>query len=102
MSRILVIIQNMDVEQVATVEELIVGKAQLETVDSGYQSLGIETPEWVIDKLGETDREINSRVRGELQRRLRAAKARRAALRTREEQRSGLDSEIAELEKKLG
>lgn len=102
MSRILVIIQNMDVEQVATVEELIVGKAQLETVDGGYQALGIETPEWVIDKLGETDREINSRVRGELQRRLRAAKARRAALRTREEQRSGLDSEIAELEKKLG
>ncbi len=102
MRNFLIVFQGMEVEEVPNVEELILAKAQLKTMDDGYQDLKLETPEWILDKLAETSREINNRVQGELQRRLRNAKARRSALRTADEKRKDLDDEIAALESKLG
>ena len=102
MSRILVVIENTDVEGIGTVEELLLARNQLKVVDDGYQELSLVTPEWVTDKMSEISIEITSRVRNELQRRLRAAKARRSALRTADEKRKDLNVEIQELEGKLG
>lgn len=87
--------------EILGVEELFVAQAQLHTIDAGYQELKLDTPEWVTDKMGDIDREITNRMKGELLRRLKAAKARRAALKTPEEKRGELDSEIAQLETML-
>jgi len=95
------ITQTSDVTEVDTVEDLLLGRNQLRVIDQGYQDLKLEPPGWVIDKLTEIEREITIRVKGELQRRLKLAKARRATLRTQEEKREAADAEIAELEKML-
>lgn len=83
------------------IEDLILARGDLAKLDAGYQELNIETPEWVTDKLALVNKEIIDRNRGELQRRLKAAKARRAGLATAEEKRAGLDAEIAALEQSL-
>jgi len=83
------------------IETLLLSKAQLKTIDDGYQELKIETPEWVLDRISEVSMEINQRVRGELQKRLRNAKSRRSALRSADEKRKDLDVEITELEGKI-
>lgn len=101
MSRILIVLENTDVANVSTVEELILSQAQLQTIDAGFQNLKLETPEWVTSKLEDVNHEINLRVRSELMKRLRAAKARRSATLSRDERRQLLDAEILELEGKL-
>ena len=93
-------LQNLLVDGIS-VEDLILAKAALTTLDAGFQELGIETPEWITDKLNLVSAEIISRNRAELQRRLKAAKARRAGLATVDEKRRALDDEIAALEQKF-
>lgn len=100
MSRILIVLENTAVDNVK-LEELMLAKEQLRVIDSGYQELKMDTPEWVTDKFSEVTHEINSRVRAELMRRLKAAKARRSGLMTADERRKMLDDEIAELEAKV-
>ena len=89
------------IDEVDTVEELLLGRAQLKTIDDGYQDLKLDSPEWVVEKLSAVDAEINLRVKGELMRRLKMARARRSALRTADEKRKALDDEIKELESKV-
>jgi hypothetical protein len=84
------------------IEDLILAKSALATLDGGYQELGLDTPEWVSDKLTVVSQEIVNRNRAELQRRLKGAEARRAGLATAEEKRGRLDAEIAALKQKLG
>lgn len=100
MSKILVVLEGTIVENVK-LEELMIAKAQLQVIDAGYQELKIDTPDWVSEKLEEVSHEINARVRAELLRRLKAAKARRSSLLTADEKRRMLDDEIAELEAKV-
>ena len=83
------------------VEELLLGKNQLKVIDDGFQELKVDTPEWVIDRMAAMTSEINGRVKATLQKRLRAAKSRRAALRTADEKRNALDAEILELSAKI-
>ena len=85
----LIILQESDTENFS-IEELILAQAELRTIDNGFQELKLETPEWVVDKLTEAGNEINLRIRGELARRLKAAKARRSALRSRSELRNDI------------
>jgi len=99
--RTLIMIKESNAESL-NVEELILAKSQLKTIDDAFQEMKLDTPEWVVDKLSEVGLEINVRVRSELQRRLKTAKARRSALRTADERRKELDAEIAELESKVG
>ncbi len=99
--RIMIIESTTSVEEVGTVEALMLARYQLQVIDKGYQELGLETPEWVSDKMLDVEREITFRVKSELQRRLKTSKARRSALATADEKRSSLDTEIAELEKRL-
>lgn len=100
-NRLVIILENMQVEELSSVDELLLAKSQLQTIDAGYQEFKLPTPEWVIDKLTAVTGEITNRIRAELQRRLRAAQARRSSLRTAEEKRNSLDQEITELENML-
>lgn len=93
-------LQNLMADEIA-IEDLILAKAALGVLDAGYQELGIETPEWVTDKLILVSNEVVNRNRAELQRRLKAAQARRASLATVDEKRKALDDEIAALKQKL-
>lgn len=93
-------LQNLFIDEIA-IEDLILAKGQLASLDAGFQDLGVATPEWVSDKLTQVSAEIVNRNRAELQRQLKSAKARRAALATVDEKRASLDAEIAALEQKL-
>ena len=84
------------------IENLMIVKNYLAVIDTEYQNLTLDTPEWVTDKLGEVAREINNRVTAELTLKLKQAKSRRSALKTADEKRKDLDVEIAALEGKLG
>lgn len=99
--KIIIVNENTNAENFSTVEELMLAEDQLKTLDARYQELKLQTPEWITDKLAEVNHEITSRVRSELMKNLRAAKARRSALRTADEKRADLDEEIKELEAKL-
>lgn len=99
--RIMIVESTTPVEDVGTVEMLLLAKSQLKIIDEGYQELGLETPEWISEKQLEVAREITSRVRAELTRQLKGYKARRAAEAPKEERLSFLDTKITELEKKL-
>ena len=98
--RCLIVEINTDVEEIS-IEELILAKAQLKTIDDGYQDMKLDSPDWVIDKLSEVDREITMRVRSELMARLKRVKGQRAALRTADEKRTALDAEASALEEML-
>lgn len=86
----------------ATLEDLFVARAQLKTIDDGYQEFRADTPEWVPEYAAEIHGEIVRRVRADLTRKLKMAKARRGSLATNEEKRRGLDADIAALEAQLG
>jgi hypothetical protein len=101
MEKILIVLERTDVEEISTVEELMLARNQLGVIDQSYQDMSLGTPEWVVDKLTAVGNEIDIRLRNELARRLKNAKARRSALRTADEKRKDLDAEIQELEKKL-
>jgi len=101
-AQVLIVVEGTDLEEISSVEELLLAKNQLKVIDDGYQDLKLPTPEWVTDRLSDTDREITIRVQAELKRRLRTAKARRSALRTADEKRKDLEAEIADLEKMVG
>lgn len=100
MAKMTITLENGNVETFA-LEDLFIAKNQLQVIDAGYQELKLAAPEWVTDRLGEISHEITSRVRAELQRKLKAAKARRSGLMTADEKRKMLDDEINELEAKL-
>jgi len=93
---------SLDVEDVEVVEDLFIVQRDLNTMDAGFQGLGLETPEWISEKQLAVGAEITSRVRAELQRKLKTYEARRSNLATAEEKRGVLDSQIADLKKKLG
>ena len=98
--KIIVNLQAIEIDTTG-IEDLMIIKNQLSVIDTEYQNLTLDTPEWVTDKLGEVSREINNRVTAELQMKLKQAKSRRAALKTADEKRKDLDAEITALESKL-
>ncbi|MFA5584297.1 MAG: hypothetical protein WDA09_08790 [Bacteriovoracaceae bacterium] len=96
----LIINENTNLESL-NLDSLILGKAELKTLNAGYEELKMDSPDWVLIQLSAIDAEINRRTRDELMRRLKAAEARQAALRTRKEMRESVDAEINELRKRL-
>lgn len=95
------ILKTRDLDELDTVEELMLVEANLESIDMGYQDRSLETPEWVIDRMALIRKEIDIRLETELRKRLRLAKIRRDGLKTRSEKRKDLDAEIKDLEEKL-
>jgi hypothetical protein len=85
----------------ADVEDLYLARGVLRMVDSGYQEDGIDTPEFIVDKLNSINRELTLRNRADIERKLKLAKARRDGLKTRDERLADINAEIAKLEQKL-
>jgi hypothetical protein len=82
-------------------EEMIMLSAFGKTLRSEFQNREFPVPEWLVDQLAALDREILSRRRDELERRLKDIKAQRSTLESASEKRERLDREQAELEKQL-
>ncbi len=99
--RIMIIESTTSVEEVGTVEMLMLARNQLKIIDEGYQGLELETPEWIAEKQLAVAQEITSRVRADLMRQLKMAKARRSAEAPKEEKLAKLDAKIDMLEKML-
>jgi len=83
------------------VDELIMAKAGLVALNSGYADAGVDTPEWVIDGINLLAKEITGRNRAALTAQLKRLKASREALATVAEKRKAADEAIAALEAKL-
>lgn len=99
--RIMIIESTTSVEEVGTVEMLMLARNQLKIIDEGYQGLELETPEWIAEKQLAVAQEITSRVRADLMRQLKMAKVRRSAEAPKEEKLAKLDAKIDMLEKML-
>ena len=54
-AQILIILADTAVEEVPNIEELILGRNQLKIIDEGCQDLKLNTPDWVIDKMGDIE-----------------------------------------------
>lgn len=92
---------DMNVEE-ASVNELYLLEGMLKIIGEGYERDGIDTPEIIVDKMGEARREIVNRNRAELQRKLKLARAKRGTMASREERIAAVDAEITKLEQQLG
>jgi hypothetical protein len=99
MRRIIITVEEIEN---ATVPELLLSKADLVTIDNGYQDLGIPTPEEIVDKIGEIASEINRKVRDDLKRQLKDAQIRYEAIAPVSEKRQAYKDKIADLKKRLG
>jgi len=84
------------------INDLMLAKASLHQLDGEWQSLGVETEEWILDGISSLSREINRQNHDKLQKQLRTAKIRRDELKTASEKRKDLDDLISSLEKKIG
>lgn len=83
------------------IDDLMLAKATLQTLDRGYQEAEIVPSEWIVDGINALTREITNKNRAELQRQLKVRKARRSDLATAAEKRKSEDVAIADLEAKL-
>jgi hypothetical protein len=80
-------------------EDLVELSAFARSIEAEFTALGVDTPEWVRNQTKALRREIKARNADAIAARLRELKARREALKTPDEKRTALDTEIAELEK---
>ena len=100
--KILVFLQNAELETIANLDELILAQNHIEGLQAGYLKRSLPVPEWIAERLDEINREINERIKGDVKRRLKLAKAKREGLKTTAEKRADADAEIAALERQLG
>ena len=91
---------SMDVRS-ASLDELVLAHLEVSQTIAAYQGLGLDVPERLAGLVKDIKREVDERVRADKERKLKAMRARREALKTPDEKRSGLDAQIAELEKQL-
>ncbi len=85
-----------------TLEDLIALSAFAKALHAEYALFSVQSPEWLTRALRDVPVAIKERNRAEIERRLSAAKSRRASLKTADERRKEADAEIAELEAILG
>jgi hypothetical protein len=90
-------ILGFDLENSKT-EDILLFKAELEIVSN---HLGEQTPDWLNEKLDETNATYNHKVRAEMKRQLQLAKAKLEGLKTMDQKRSDLEAKIAALQKSL-
>lgn len=92
---------DVDVETLE-IPELYLQRGFLQSIDKGYQDDGLDTPDYIIDRLNAVNFEITNRNRAELERQLKAAEARLQGLKSREEKATELKDTVAKLKEKLG
>lgn len=93
-------LRNLNIDRLS-VDEAVFLLTSAKTFAAGYAEIGIPVPEWLGDNIRSLEKDVKSRQRDEMERRLREAKTRRNSLRTAEEKRKDIDEEIARLEAAL-
>jgi hypothetical protein len=93
-------IRKLSVESI-DLDEAVAALAMTKSISAEYNVQGVPAPEWLTERIGELDREVKSRKRDYLQRALKAAQARQATLKTREEKAAETQAEIDRLNKLL-
>lgn len=101
MARTLIIVENTDVTDVSTVEDLILARSQLKILKKGYAEFGLESPEWIADQLEAIGAEMQARSRSELMRQLRTLEAQEAQMKPKAERRAEVQSQISYLKSRL-
>lgn len=94
-------LRNLNLE-VGDIDDMMAMYAFGQQVKATYNSFAMDAPEWLDANLALLHKEIASRVRGELEARLRKVVLRREALKTREEKRGDLEQEEQRLRERLG
>lgn len=82
-------------------DELVLLAGALHRATEDYTRLGIDVPEWLSEKKKLTDNAVTFRIRDEKEHKLKKLKLQRENLKTADEKRKQVDSEIAVLEKEL-
>jgi chromosome segregation ATPase len=93
-------LRRFDTEGTA-LEDLVALSSLGRVVQTEFQSLNVEEPEWLNPKLREIRREIQTRQADRIEKLIREKKSRLEALLPAEEKRQALQSEIEKLEKQL-
>lgn len=89
-------IDRMDIDE--AIELAAFGKVAATT----YGAYEVPVPDWLTDSLKTLDADIKRRRRDALEARLKTLQARKAALRSRDEERADIDAELARLSGVLG
>lgn len=84
--------------QTPCLEELVYLSAQARTLRSEYDTLNVEVPEWLDNRLREIKRRIHTMTQDAVEKRKREIKSRLDALKTPTEKRTELEKELAALE----
>lgn len=87
---------------VLTIDELIISTAFLGLLSERVHDNGHDIPDSIKSELRACERELDEKLRGDDERRLALLKQRRDGLLTIPERRKSVESEISELEAKLG
>lgn len=94
-------LRSFDPQSGVSIEEMILLATTAEQIAAGYSSRAMEVPEWLEDKLGALEREIETRSRDALLRELKEIEAREEALKTSQERRSELALKKARIQERL-
>lgn len=87
--------------QRADLEDLVEASAIARTMESEFSAVGVPSPEWLTNLTKSIRREIKSKNQDRLAQMLQSRKARLETLKTPDEKRKGLETEIEQLEKEL-
>ena len=93
-------LKNLDVRR-PDLSELVELSAYARSIEAEFEAVGVETPEWLAVNSKSIRREIKSRNQDRIAEKLRSAKSRLENLKTPDEKRTGLQTEIDQLEKQL-
>ena len=84
------------------INDLILAKADLVSLNIGYEDGMMDVPEWVVDGINSLIREITNRSSATLEKELKTLEAKQLADSSREERKDRRGEQIAALKKKLG
>lgn len=91
-------LKNLDLDR-TSLDDMVEYSLIARQLHAEYEQLGVEIPQWLDDRTREIRREVKVRQQDVVDKRLREAKARLAALATPEEKRAKIREEIEALEK---
>ncbi len=94
-------LRGLDVER-TDLDEMVALSTFGRAMNAEYDRLAIPIPEWLEDRLTELDRETRLRRTDALEKKLKELKARKETLKTAEQKRTDVDSEMLKIEKALG
>jgi NADH/NAD ratio-sensing transcriptional regulator Rex len=93
-------LKRLDIDRIQ-LDEALALTAFAKTLRAEYEQRNIEIPEWLDNRTRALNREIEIRRLDTLEQRLKTAKAQQAALKTPDEKRQRLTTEIQKLEAEL-